>query len=197
MAESPFEMPREELYRIGDPAENQRRGKRFRSLLQKAWAAPLASWGFVGKGSLFRRRQGSVLEVVQTQAWKYGGGLCVNLGVHFDFLARRPGSPTRLDDFEEFHCVLRRRLAPAPRVGDFWWRYGCDASESQACVNHLVATLGQDGMAFFERVGGLPGGYADLTEEQAKEFLGGLLFPAQGQVWSLVQEIRAHLEEKK
>ena len=180
------ELNLDQMDSLPDPALNRAAGKRFRSLLQKAWKRVLPGLGFEGKGAVFRRRQGGVLHVVETQGWKYGGGMCVNLGIHFDCLPPRAGHPSDLGLYHEYHCAVRKRLMPAGRTGDFWWRYGDDEVDSQACVDHLVATFEAEGLAYFERLGCLPGPYPGLDEEGARRLFSEVMIPGPKGAWSLV-----------
>ena len=179
-------------YHPATPAQNLANRKRFQSALRQR--LPLS--GFAGKTTAFRRIQSPVLQLISSQAWKYGGGMCVNLGIHFDFLPRRAGFPALLEGFEEFHCVIRKRLVPPGYTGDFWWRYGDDLDETQRSAEHLVETLCGQGLPFLEQLGQLPGPYRDLKEGNSAEFFcqQQVLFPGAKACWDLVQAIQAHLQ---
>ena len=178
-----------DLYQLRDPAQNAAERKRFQGALRKLLSTLLPPHGFVGQGSIRRRFRPPGLHIVSTQAWKYGGGLCLNLGIHFGPCPQRPGFPDRLEDMEEVHCAIRKRLAPPGHKGDFWWRYGKDAPESQASAQHLIDTLQAVGLPFLEALGNWPGPYFTLNQDNSDAFFRKheVLFPGPTGGWRLVQ----------
>ncbi len=151
------------------------RRKAFQAVFKTALSPWLKQQGFVLKGANARRFVGDAVHIINLQRWKYGGGVAVNLGIHFRFLPLL-FNPPPWESLEEHWCALRWRMTPDG--GDSWWRDGDDATETASSVEHLKATLVEHGTAWFDAFGVWPGAYPDVTVAAlpllSARFLGGV-----------------------
>jgi hypothetical protein len=177
-----------ELYETGHGEDGPARRKAFQAAFKTAVGPWLKQEGFVLNGATARRFVGDAVHLINLQRWKHGGGVAVNLGIHFRFLPLL-FNPPPWESLEEHWCALRWRLTPDG--GDFWWRDGIDAGETASSVDHLKATLLEHGAPWFDAFGEWPGAYPDVTvaalPSLAARFLGGVPVLAMARVLAQAQ----------
>lgn len=93
---------------------------------------------------ILRRFHPPLTHVVEINSWKYGGGFCINMGVHLDSL-RSPISKQSIapDEVEESSCLFRMSL----RVQG--WDDPKDVSELPEYLENLKQFWNEHGKTFF------------------------------------------------
>jgi hypothetical protein len=127
--------------------------ERFSEVLRRDFVPLLRSQGFEPWGAVFRRVSGERIDIVSLQGSRSGRRCCVDLGVHYTFLAARgrAGVGAKVSDagFRLHDCAFRERLREAGE-SDRWWSYGSDESTAEASAASLVDTYQRRAHLFFE-----------------------------------------------
>ena len=152
-----------ELYGTQPRPDGAARRKAFQAALRRTVFPWREQQGFTGTAATQRRVVDQAIHVLEFQPWKHGGGVAVNLGIHFRFLPLPAGAPAP-EALEEPWCPLRWRLAP-PGHTDAWWRHGATAQDTQHAVEHLAQHLTTLGAAWWADFGTLPGAYDAVTPQ--------------------------------
>jgi len=125
----------------------------FLASLAHRIAGPLKSSGFVkSDDDLFVRfKDGHEVNVIWIQKHSSEPKICVNLGIHYDFLPKL--GTTELPDnckIELPDCEIKVRLTPATSQNDYWWLVGNKA------VDEIANLIEDRAEKFFDRynVGG-------------------------------------------
>jgi len=124
--------------------------KVFFEILKQEFSPKLREIGFKGSGQNFRRVNKEVINTINIQVDKYGGGCAVNLGLHLTFLPlcwadKLPD----IENIKEIDCEFRMRLAPKNKT-DYWWKYGGMLSPPSKKAHHLIETYFTYGEPHFQ-----------------------------------------------
>jgi hypothetical protein len=127
--------------------------ERFSEALRRDFVPLLRCQGFEPCGAVFRRASGERIDVVSLQGSRSGRSCCIELGVHYTFLAARGrgGRAGKVSDLGLRHhdCAFRERLREAGEP-DRWWSYGSDKATAEASAASLVDTYQRRAHLFFE-----------------------------------------------
>ena len=99
----------------------------FRSILNQKLQGALEPLGFrKTDGSTFvRNTDAHEINVIWIKKHSSESKVCVNLGVHYDFLPK-VGTAESIegDDLTQPDCEIKKRLTLDPSQNDYWWSFG-------------------------------------------------------------------------
>lgn len=104
----------------------------FKSALAERITEPLAARGFkeTAKRSFVRAKPTHEINVISFQKHSVNSSICINLGVHYDFLPRAgQNKAIDLKKISDMDCEIRKRLTPDPSQVDYWWPINSDSIE--------------------------------------------------------------------
>lgn len=107
----------------------------FSSSLAQKLSEPLAAIGFDKLADdLFVRFKGShEINVISIQKHSSESTVCVNFGVHYDFLPKIGSTELpSAGSIELPDCEVKVRLTPDTSVSDYWWPVAIDAIEEMS-----------------------------------------------------------------
>jgi hypothetical protein len=137
--------------------------ERFHQLLKRDFSPLLRADGFKGSGTTFRRIKDDAIHVLNIQGSRYGGQCCVNLGLHYSFLATAAGRPvTDAMKVKEYECNFRDRIHEA-HESDHWWAYGATEAKSEANVANLIDMYRRRSASFFKKFEPFPDVFEKIT----------------------------------
>ncbi len=99
----------------------------FRSVLSQRLQGVLKQSGFreTDSGTFVRKNDTHEISVIWIQKHSSESKVCVNLGVHYDFLPKVGSSEfVEGDDITQPDCEIKKRLTPDPSQNDYWWSLG-------------------------------------------------------------------------
>lgn len=107
----------------------------FASSLNQKVTEPLRARGFkkLTNRSFVRFKCGHEINVIALQKHSVKPSVCLNLGVHYDFLPKA-GSVALAHDgwFELPDCEIQVRLTPDPSTKDYWWPATAESIDEMA-----------------------------------------------------------------
>ena len=123
----------------------------FFSILKQELSPKLREIGFKGSGQNFRRINNEIVNIVNIQVNRYGGGCAVNLGLHLSFLPMSSNTVLpNLENIKENDCEFRTRLAPKNKP-DYWWIYDGILISPEKKARHLFNTYFKYGEPVFKK----------------------------------------------
>lgn len=141
--------------------------------------------------SRYRRYIKPFIHCIWIQERSDGAAVCVNLGVHLDFIPG-VGSSTILpvEKVQEVDCEIRTRLAPGSQA-DCWW----PAEPPEKQVASIKSLMEHEGLAFFERYNSFPGVFesirvGDIDSTEGWRILPGLPI---GRIALLLARVHDHI----
>ncbi len=133
----------------------------FAKLAENQLVPFLSSCGFVKRTiDNYQRYYKPFIHCIWVQKRSDNAAVCVNLGVHLDFLASAVEGIKMVDCIEEPDCRIRRRLAPNG-MNDYWW----PLRPVEKQIVSIQAMLSEIGFPFFETYRSFPGLFDSITTE--------------------------------
>jgi hypothetical protein len=144
----------------------------------------------------YQRIQKPFVHCINLQVRSDGKAMCVNMGVHLDFLpvSGQLEIPP-VDDIKEINCSIRTRLSPKDQF-DCWWVAG----PARTQVESIKQLFQEQGIAFFERYSVFPDVFQLVTVEDiesgnAMKVLPGLTRIGMAMILARVYEHIGHKEK--
>jgi hypothetical protein len=168
----------------------------FTEMIRSIFLPYLKEQGFSCQGiKNYRRFQKPFIHCVNLQARSDGKAICVNMGVHLDFLpvSGRLEIPS-VDEIKEINCCIRTRLSPMGQ-SDCWWV--ADPAMNQV---ELIKQLFQEqGIAFFEKFRLFPDVFGLVTIEDIESGNTMKVFPGKTRVGMamLLARVNDHIGQKE
>ncbi len=130
--------------------------KEFTDCIKERLVPALEQHGFNRNGiDNYQRYMKPFIHCIWLQARSEGDAICVNFGVHLDFLPIVGISDNiPIEKIEQIHCEIKDRLASSR-----WW----PALPAKEQVTSLITVLKQEGMPYFERFSSFPGIFDSIT----------------------------------
>ena len=141
----------------------------FFSILKQELSPKLREIGFKGSGQNFRRINNEIVNIVNIQVNRYGGGCAVNLGLHLSFLPMSSNTVLpNLENIKENDCEFRTRLAPKNKP-DYWWNYDGLLGSPEKKARHLFNTYFKYGEPVFKKFDSVENNAAMFTIDDLKK----------------------------
>lgn len=121
----------------------------FKKLSTKYLAPRLREKGWKGSGfNFYRATNNHVIQIFGIQGAWYGGSICCETAIHFDFLEDLNGK-TDPSKISYASCLIRQRLSPKGE-GDFHWTFRNNEEENIKSLNQIFEALEKHGNSFYE-----------------------------------------------
>jgi len=130
--------------------------------------------GFAQSGiDNYRRYKKPFIHCIWLQERSDRKALCVNLGVHLDFLPLCGMiSIPKVEEVIQPACDITDRLTPKGQY-DYWW----PAERAKRQVKSIKALYQKEGIAFFERYTSFPDVFESITLEDIKSSNASVILP--------------------
>ncbi len=139
----------------------------FKKLSTKYLAPKLKENGWKGSGfNFYKPTNNHIIQILGIQGTWYGGSVCCETAIHFDFLPDMTGKtdPTKISYAS---CLVRQRLSPKGE-GDYHWTFKNKEDENIKSLNQIFEALENYGLKFYEDFENFPHPFDKI---QPKEFL--------------------------
>lgn len=139
----------------------------FRNLLNRLLQDELTQIGFskIDRGTFVRKTDAHEIYVIWIQKHSSESKVCVNLGVHYDFIPKAGTSEAiERNTIAQSDCEIKKRLTPDPSQNDYWWPLGSAEAEE------IASLITETALPFFDQYA-LNG---DLARIVPKQFSGDL-----------------------
>lgn len=134
----------------------------FRNVLNPLLQEELAQIGFreIDSSTFVRKTDTHELYVIWVQKHSSESKVCVNLGVHYDFLPKVGTSEAvEGNDIAQPDCEIKKRLTPDPSKNDYWWSFG------KAEANEITGLITESALPYFDQYT-LNGDIGEIVPEQ-------------------------------
>ena len=134
----------------------------FRKLSTKHLAPRLKEKGWKGSGfNFYKITDNHVIQILGIQGYWYGGSVCCETAIHFDFLPDLAGK-TDLSKISYASCLVRQRLSPKGE-GDYHWTFKDDEDENIKSLNQIFDALEKYGTKFYKDFEDFPHPFDEIT----------------------------------
>jgi hypothetical protein len=121
----------------------------FKKLSTKYLGPKLRENGWKGSGFNFYKTTGNhIIQILGIQGSWYGGSVCCETAVHFDFIPDL-GGKTDPSKVSYASCFVRQRLSPKGK-GDYHWTLRDNESENIKSLNQIFEALQEFGVQFYK-----------------------------------------------
>jgi hypothetical protein len=121
----------------------------FKKLSTKYLAPKLREKGWKGSGfNFYKPTDNHIIQILGIQGSWYGGSVCCETAIHFDFLPDLSGK-TEPSKISYASCLVRQRLSPKG-IGDYHWTFKNNEDENIKSLNQLFEALENYGLKFYK-----------------------------------------------
>jgi Domain of unknown function (DUF4304) len=115
----------------------------------KYLAPRLREKGWKGSGfNFYRTTDNSIIHILGIQGSWYGGSVCCETAIHFDFIPDLTGK-TDPSKISYASCLLRQRLSPKGE-GDYHWTFRDSVEDNVKSLNQIFEALEKFGENFYQ-----------------------------------------------
>ena len=139
----------------------------FRKLVAKYFAPQIRELGWKGSGFHFRKFEDNhIVKVFGFQGAWYGGSVCCETAIHFDFLDDLAGKP--FDKATYGSCLIRERLSPKGK-GDYHWRFSNKEEQNIKSVKEILSAFEKYGQRFYKDFENFPYPFTKIKARDLKK----------------------------
>ncbi|MFN8360276.1 MAG: DUF4304 domain-containing protein [Candidatus Kapaibacterium sp.] len=127
----------------------------FKKLSTKYLAPKLREKGWKGSGfSFYKTTDNHIIQILGIQAPWYGGSVCCETAIHFDFIPDLAGKndPSKVSYAS---CLVRQRLSPKGD-GDYHWIFRENENKNIKSLDQIYDALETYGNQFYKDFEGFP-----------------------------------------
>ncbi|NME70635.1 DUF4304 domain-containing protein [Flammeovirga aprica] len=119
----------------------------FKKLIRKHYSPKIRELGWKGSGFHYRKVEDNhVVKIFGIQGSWYGGSICCETAIHFDFIPDLSGKLYNKTTYAS--CLIRERLSPKG-VGDYHWDLKENEEENIKSINEIWETFSNQGQKFY------------------------------------------------
>ncbi len=127
----------------------------FKKLSTKFLAPKLREKGWKGSGfNFYRTTNNNVTHILGIQGSWYGGSICCETAIHFDFMPDLAGK-TEPSKVSYASCLFRQRLSPKGE-GDYHWTFRDNEDDNIKSLNQIFEALENYGEKFYQDFNNFP-----------------------------------------
>ena len=132
----------------------------FKKLISQHFAPKMRELGWKGSGFHFRKvEENHVVKIFGLQGSWYGGSVCCETAIHFDFIPDLAGKP--FDKTTYASCIIRERLSPKGE-GDYHWRFSDNEEENIKSINQIWEAFEKYGQRFYQDFNNFPEPFSSI-----------------------------------
>ncbi|SKC08403.1 protein of unknown function [Sphingobacterium nematocida] len=134
---------------------NKMNASEFKKLSTKFLAPRLREKGWKGSGfNFYRTTDNSIVHILGIQGAWYGGSVCCETAIHFDFIPDLAGKndPSKVSYAS---CMVRQRLSPKGG-GDYHWTFRDNEHDNINSLNQIFEALETFGEKFYQDFNNFP-----------------------------------------
>lgn len=121
----------------------------FKKLSTKYLAPRLREKGWKGSGfNFYKITDNHIIQIFGIQGSWYGGSVCCETAIHFDFLTDLAGKPLP-NNISYASCLVRQRLTPKGE-GDYHWTFRDNEADNIKSLNQIFDALEKFGGQFYK-----------------------------------------------
>jgi len=140
----------------------------FKKLSTKYLAPKLRDKGWKGSGfNFYRTTENNIVQIFGIQGAWYGGSVCCETAVHFDFLPDLAGN-SELSKISFASCLIRERLSPKGK-GDYHWHFSGDEKENIKSLELIFESLEKHGSVFYKDFENFPHPFDKIKPSDFKD----------------------------
>ena len=133
----------------------------FRKLIAKYFSLKIRELEWKGSGFHFRKIENNhVVKIFGLQVMWYGGSVCCETAIHFDFIPDLAGKPFNKTTYAS--CIIRERLSPKGK-GDYHWEFKDNEEDNINSVNQIWDAFEKHGQRFYQEFDNFPKPFASIT----------------------------------
>ena len=135
----------------------------FKKLVTQHFAPRIRSLGWKGSGFHFRKQEENhVVRVFGFQGSWYGGSVCCETAVHFDFIPDLAGR--HFSKTTHASCLFRKRLTPNGQ-GDYHWDFHDEEELNTTSINQIWDSFERVGLEFYKSFNEFPEPFDSVSPE--------------------------------
>jgi hypothetical protein len=139
----------------------------FKKLINKHFAPKIRALGWKGSGfNFYKIESNHVIRVFGLQGAWFGGSVCCETAIHFDFIPDLAHTEINLDKISYASCLFRKRLSPKG-YGDYHWTFKDNEFDNISSVNQIWDAFSKHGLNFYLSYDNFPSPFDRL---QVKDF---------------------------
>jgi Domain of unknown function (DUF4304) len=137
----------------------------FRKLVSAFLAPELRKKGWKGSGFNFYQEPGNhVVNILGIQGSWYGGSVCCETAIHFDFIPDLAQSAVNVPKIKYASCLIRKRLHPKGD-GDYHWYFRDKDDENVQSIKQIFQAFEHYGEKFYADFKNFPFPFDTITPE--------------------------------
>ena len=126
----------------------------FKKLISKHFSPRLRELGWKGSGFNFRKVEDNhIVKIFGLQGSWYGGSVCCETAIHFDFISDLAGKP--FDKTTYAACIIRERLSPKGE-GDYHWTFSDNEEDNVKSIKQIWDAFEKYGQRFYRDFDNFP-----------------------------------------
>lgn len=127
----------------------------FKKLINKYFSPNIRELGWKGSGfNFYELTENHVINIFGIQGSWYGGSVCCETAIHFDFLPELSGK-TDPKKISYASCLIRQRLSPTGE-GDYHWNFKKMEEDNIKSVNEIWKAFTEFGLDFYNDFSNFP-----------------------------------------
>ncbi|MEH0154524.1 DUF4304 domain-containing protein [Limibacter armeniacum] len=135
----------------------------FKKLVAKHFSPRIREHGWKGSGFHFRKNQDNhVVEIFGLQGSWFGGSVCCETAIHFDFIPDLAGKSFNKATYAS--CIIRERLSPKGE-GDHHWTFRDNEEDNVNSINQIWDAFEIYGQRFYKDFNNFPEPFLSIAPE--------------------------------